>query len=323
MNNQALLFSQMKKNNSRIPGQATDLIGNTPMIRLKHPVGASGSAAVFAKLECYNPGGSIKDRIALSMVEAAEQSGRLKEGATIIEPTSGNTGIGLALVGAIKGYRVILVMTESMNEERRMFLKNFGAETVLSRAELGMQGSVDLAEEIAAQNPDYFMPQQFNNPANPAIHRRTTALEILETMGEAPIHAFVAGVGTGGTLTGIGEVLKEKYPDILVVAVEPEASPVLSGGHPGGHKIQGIGAGFIPKILNRKIIDEVITVTDDQAYRASIRLAKEQGLTMGISSGAAYSASEALARRLGPDKNIVTIFPDGGERYVYYQKYFN
>lgn len=310
----------MKNNNFGIRGQATDLIGNTPMIKLKH---SNGAAAVYAKLECFNPGGSIKDRIALSMVEAAEQNGKLKEGATIIEPTSGNTGIGLALVGAIKGYRVILVMTESMSEERQMFLRNFGAETVLSRAELGMQGSVDLAEEMAAQNPDYFMPQQFNNPANPEIHRKTTALEILETMAGTPIHAFVAGVGTGGTLTGIGEVLKEKYPDILVVAVEPEASPVLSGGQPGGHKIQGIGAGFIPKILNREIIDEVITVSDDQAYRASIRLAKEQGLMMGLSSGAAYSASEILAKRLGTKKNIVAVFPDGGERYVFYQKYFN
>lgn len=313
----------MKKNNLSIRGQATDLIGNTPMIRLKPSGGDSHSGAIFAKLECFNPGGSIKDRIALSMVEAAEQSGKLKEGATIIEPTSGNTGIGLALVGAIKGYRVILVMTESMSEERQMFLNNFGAETVLSRAELGMQGSVDLAEEMAAQNPDYFMPQQFNNPANPEVHRRTTAIEILDAMDETPIHAFVAGVGTGGTLTGIGEVLKEKYPDVLVVAVEPEASPVLSGGQPGGHKIQGIGAGFIPKILNREIIGEVITVSDDQAYRASIRLAKEQGLMMGLSTGAVWLASEVLAKRLGAKKNIVAVFPDGGERYVFYQKYFN
>ena len=313
----------MENKKIKIPHSATDLIGNTPIIKLRRSDPNSGEAGIFAKLECYNPGGSIKDRIALGMVEAAEREGKLKEGDTIIEPTSGNTGIGLALVGAIKGYRVILVMTESMSEERRMFLKNFGAETVLSRAELGMQGSVDLAEEILAQNPGYFMPQQFNNPANPEVHRRTTAVEILDALGDTPIHAFVAGVGTGGTLTGVGEVLKKKYPKIHIVAVEPENSAVLSGGQPGGHKIQGIGAGFVSKILNRNLIDEVMTVSDDQAYHASIRLGKEQGLMMGISSGAAYSASEILAKRLGPDKNIVTIFPDSGERYVNYQKFFN
>ncbi len=312
----------MNRNNLKIPGLVTDLIGNTPIIRLNSS-SDSKAANIFAKLECFNPGGSIKDRIALSMIEEAEKSGKLRKGATILEPTSGNTGIGLALVGAMKGYRVILVMTESMSEERQMFLRNFGAETVHSRAELGMQGSVELAEEIKAEHPEYYMPQQFNNPANPEIHRKTTAREILDMMGDSPIHALVLGVGTGGTLTGVGEVLKEKFPDIHIVAVEPEASAVLSGGQPGGHKIQGIGAGFISKILNRDIIDEVITVSDNQAYHASIRLAKEQGLMMGISSGAAYSASEIVSRRLNPDQNIVTIFPDSGERYIFYSKFFN
>ncbi len=313
----------METRTGKTAGLATDLIGNTPIIQVKASNGDSGSARIFAKLECYNPGGSIKDRIALNMVEEAEKAGKLKEGSTIIEPTSGNTGIGLALVGAIKGYRVILVMSETMSEERQIYLKNFGAETLLSRAELGMQGSVDLAEEVVAENPDYYMPQQFNNPANPDIHRRTTAKEILDSMGDTPIHAFVAGVGTGGTLTGVSEVLKEKYPEIHIVAVEPEASAVLSGGQPGGHKIQGIGAGFVPNILNRDIIDEVITVSDNQAYHTSLRLGKEQGLMMGISSGAAYSATEIVARRLGPEKNVVTIFPDSGERYIFYRKFFD
>jgi len=312
----------MNQDTVKIPGRVTELIGHTPMIQLQPSQGDPAGAVILAKLECFNPGGSIKDRVALSMVEEAEKSGKLRKGATILEPTSGNTGIGLALVGAIKGYQVILVMSESMSEERQMFLKNFGAKTVLSRAELGMEGSVDLANEMAAQNPDYFMPQQFNNPANPEIHRRTTAREIVDAIGETPVHAFVAGVGTGGTLTGVGEVLKEKFPDILIVAVEPEASAILSGGRPGAHKIQGIGAGFIAKTLNQDIIDEVLTVSDDQAYHASIGLAGEQGLMMGISSGAAYSASKIIARRLGPDKNVVTIFPDGGERYIFYQKYF-
>lgn len=308
--------------NNKRANNVSELIGLTPMVELTHMVDR-GHGKVFVKLESFNPGGSVKDRIALNMIEDAEKKGLLKKGATIIEPTSGNTGIGLAMVGAIKGYKVILVMSESMSYERRVILKSYGAEAELSEAEKGMQGAIERAEELVAKNPDYFMPQQFNNPANPEIHRRTTAKEIIRAMGNESIDVFVAGVGTGGTITGAGEVLKTRYPDIQVVAVEPATSAVLSGKHPGHHKIQGIGAGFIPNVLNTKILDRVIAVSDDDAYEYSKRLAREEGLLVGISSGAACWAAIKIAKELRKDKNIVVIFPDTGERYFTFEKYFN
>ncbi|KPK41627.1 MAG: cysteine synthase [Omnitrophica WOR_2 bacterium SM23_29] len=296
------------------------LIGNTPMVRLNRIV-QSGSAEIFAKLESLNPGGSIKDRICLSMIEDAERRGILKSGTTIVEPTSGNTGIGLAMVGAVKGYKVILVMPETMSVERRFILNSYNAEVILTPGIDGMEGAVRKAEEIIKKVPNSFMPQQFTNPANPEVHRKTTAREILEQTGEK-IDAFVAGVGTGGTITGVGEVLKKELPHVKIYAVEPAASAVLSGNGPGPHKIQGIGAGFIPKVLNRRIIDEVITVTDNDAFQASKRLAKEEGIFVGISAGAACWASMKVARSFGKEKRIVTIFPDTGERYFSLEEYF-
>jgi cysteine synthase A len=249
------------------------------------------------------------------MVEAAEKDKKIKPGAIIIEPTSGNTGIGLAMVCAAKGYRLILTMPETMSIERRMLLKAYGAELILTPGSEGMRGAVKRAEELAKENKNYFMPQQFKNPANPDIHRRTTAQEILRQVKES-IDAFVSGVGTGGTITGVGEVLKSKYPGIKIVAVEPAASPVLSGGTPGPHKIQGIGAGFIPDVLNVKIIDSIITVKDDEAKETAVRLAEQEGLLAGISSGAAAFAALKVARELGKGKTVVVIFPDTGERYL-------
>lgn len=290
------------------------LIGNTPIIKLNRIPGPD-DAEVYAKLEGFNPGGSVKDRIALSMIETAEKERRLKKGNTIIEPTSGNTGIGLAMVASVKGYRLILVMSEAMSTERRQLLKSYGAELILTPFEKGMKGAVDVAEEMVSRNPDYFIPHQFKNPANPAIHRKTTALEILRSMGNN-IHAFVAGVGTGGTITGVGETLKKKIKGIIIVAVEPASSPVLSGGEPGPHQIAGIGAGFIPDILNRDIYDEIIKVTDRDAALMAKRLAKEEGLLVGISSGATAWASLQIAKRLGKGRRVVTIFPDRGERYL-------
>jgi len=275
----------------------------------------AGGATVWAKLESFNPGGSVKDRIALSMIEAAEQDGRLRPGSTIIEPTSGNTGIGLAMVAAVKGYRLILTMPDTMSQERRDLLAAFGAELILTPGAQGMKGAVAKAQELAAQNPDYFMPQQFENPANPEIHRRTTAQEILAQV-PGPIHAFVGGVGTGGTITGVGEVLKSCYPGVQIVAVEPAASPVLSGGQPGPHKIQGIGAGFVPAILNRDVIDEIIQVTNEDAAETARRLVREEGLLVGISSGAAAWAALQVAVRLGEGKTVVVVLPDTGERYL-------
>jgi cysteine synthase A len=269
---------------------------------------------VWAKLESYNPGGSVKDRICRAMIEDAERAGRLKPGATIVEPTSGNTGIGLALVCAVKGYRLILTMPDTMSEERRSLLTAYGAQLVLTPDTRGMHGAIRKAEEILTEHPDYFMPQQFSNPANPEVHRRTTAPELLEQFER--IDAFVAGVGTGGTITGVGEVLKERMPGVLIVAVEPAASPVLSGGEPGFHKIQGWGAGFIPDILNTAIYDEVMTVTDAEATICTRRLAKEEGVLVGISAGGACAAALRVAERLGPGKTVVTIFPDTGERYL-------
>jgi cysteine synthase A len=248
------------------------------------------------------------------MIEDAERSGRLKPGATIVEPTSGNTGIGLALVCAVKGYRLILTMPDTMSEERRSLLTAYGAQLVLTPDTRGMHGAIRKAEEIITEHPDYFMPQQFSNPANPEVHRRTTAPELLEQFER--IDAFVAGVGTGGTITGVGEVLKERMPGVRIVAVEPAASPVLSGGEPGFHKIQGWGAGFIPEILNTEIYDEVVQVTDEQAAQCTRRLAKQEGILVGISAGGACVAALEVARRFGPGKTVVTIFPDTGERYL-------
>jgi cysteine synthase len=299
----------------------TELIGNTPLVRLNR-LTKSGSATIYGKVEFFNPGGSVKDRICLSMINEAERQGKLKPGGTIVEPTSGNTGIGLALVAAVRGYKLILVMPESMSMERASLLSSYGAQLVLTPAWEGMKGSIKEAESILAQNPSYFMPDQFSNPANPAIHKLTTALEIWDAL-EGKIDAFVAAVGTGGTITGCGEVFKGKNPEIKIIAVEPATSPVLSGGDPGPHKIQGIGAGFIPKVLNRKILDRVITVTDDEAYQTAKQLSKKEGLLVGISAGANVFAAQKIADELGPGKNVVTILCDTGERYISIEKYFN
>ncbi len=290
-----------------------ELVGNTPVVRLNRIV-SSGSAEVWAKLESFNPAGSVKDRICLAMIEEAEHSGRLRPGATIVEPTSGNTGIGLALVCAIKGYHLILTMPDTMSAERRSLLTAYGAKLVLTPDTRGMHGAIRRAEEIVAEHPDYFMPQQFANPANPEVHRRTTGRELLAQFDR--IDAFVAGVGTGGTITGVGEVLRERMPGILVVAVEPAESPVLSGGEPGYHTIQGWGAGFVPAILNTKVYDEVITVSDTAAASCTRRLAKEEGILGGISCGGACVAALEVAQRLGSGKVVVTVFPDTGERYL-------
>jgi cysteine synthase A len=289
------------------------LIGNTPIVRINH-LSPEGGAEIWAKLEGFNPGGSVKDRIALSMIETAEREGRLRQGGTIIEPTSGNTGIGLAMVASVKRYKLILTMPETMSIERRQLLQAYGAELILTPGERGMLGAVERAEEIYRDNPDYFMPMQFENPANPEIHRKTTAIEIIEQIGLPD--AFVAGVGTGGTITGVGEVLKEKRPDVLVIAVEPAASAVLSGGNPGRHKIAGIGAGFFPGVLNTKIYDEVIPVTDEDAMDMTRKLSLIEGILAGISSGAAFWAARKVAERIGQDKKIVVIFPDRGDRYL-------
>lgn len=291
-----------------------DLIGRTPVIRLRRLV-ADNSAEVFVKLESFNPGGSIKDRIALSMIEAAERDGRLKLGATIVEPTSGNTGVGLAMVAAAKGYHLILAMPETMSVERRKLLSAYGAEIVLTPGAEGMPGAIRRAEEIVNERGDCFMPQQFRNPANPEIHRKTTAQEILEQM-ERRLDAFVAGVGTGGTLSGVGEVLKREIKGIQVIAVEPADSPVLSGGTPGPHGIQGIGAGFVPEVLNTEIYDEVIPVETRDALAVAGRLAREEGILAGISSGAAVSAALRVATTLGTGKRVLAVSPDTGERYL-------
>ncbi|HAM38584.1 MAG TPA: cysteine synthase A [Elusimicrobia bacterium] len=296
------------------------LIGNTPLVKLNNIV-SEDSAEIFAKVEYFNPGGSIKDRICLAIIEDAEKKGNLKIGGTIIEPTSGNTGIGLAMIAAIKKYRCILVMPESMSLERIYILKSFGAEVILTSANKGMTGAIKKAEELNKKIPNSFIPQQFDNPANPEIHRKTTAVEIL-SQTEGKIDAFVAGVGTGGTITGVGEVLKGKNPNIKIIAVEPETSAVLSGQKPGPHKIQGIGAGFIPKILNRKILDEIITVSDDNAFNTAKLMATKEGLFVGISSGAAVHASLLVAKNLGKGKRVVTILPDTGERYFSVEQYF-
>ncbi|MBI4598028.1 MAG: cysteine synthase A [Candidatus Omnitrophica bacterium] len=297
----------------KIAGSVTELIGNTPMVRLRR-IGGPKDATILAKLESFNPGGSVKDRICLAMVEDAEARGLLKPGATVVEPTSGNTGIGLAMICAVRGYKVILTMPETMSAERIHLLKRYGAQLVLTPAKEGMMGAVRRAEAIAKETAHAFIPQQFQNAANPEAHRRTTAQEILRATG-GEIDAFVAGVGTGGTITGVGEVLKKRLPKVRIVAVEPKKSPVLSGGQPGPHMIQGIGAGFVPQVLNRSVIDEILAVEDEAAYEMSRRLAKDEGLCMGMSSGAACWGAVKVAKELGSGKTVVTVFPDTGERY--------
>ena len=291
-----------------------ELIGATPMVRLSRVVGEDASE-VWGKLEATNPGGSVKDRIALAMIEAAEEQGLLAEGGTIIEPTSGNTGIGLAMVAAYKGYKLIVTMFDTASRERRLQMQAYGAEVVLTPAAEGMRGAIDKALELKRENPDYFLPQQFMNVANPEIHRRTTGREILEQL-DGRIDAFVAGVGTGGSLTGVGEVLKEALASVRVIAVEPAGSPVLSGGEAGFSYIEGIGAGFVPPVLNREVVDEVRVITDDDAYEMARRLAREEGLLVGISAGAnAYIAAQ-VARELGSTARVATILCDSGLRYL-------
>ena len=305
----------------KLHNDITELIGRTPLVRLNR-LSPPGGATIYGKVEFFNPGGSVKDRICLNMIDEAERLGKLKPGGTIVEPTSGNTGIGLALVAAVRGYKLILVMPESMSMERASLLSSYGAQLVLTPAWEGMKGSIRESESIIAQNPSYYMPDQFSNPANPAMHKKTTAVEILEALA-GQIDAFVAAVGTGGTITGCGELFKERDPNVKVIAVEPSGSPVLSGGEPGPHKIQGIGAGFIPKVLNRSIIDRVMTVTDDEAYQTAKQLSKKEGLLVGISAGANVFAAQKVAQELGPGKNVVTILCDTGERYISIEKYFN
>jgi cysteine synthase A len=299
----------------RINEDVTKLIGNTPLVRLRRISEESG-AEVVAKLEFANPGGSVKDRIGLSMIEAAEREGKIGSDTIVLEPTSGNTGIALALVCAARGYKCTLVMPETMSRERRLLLKAYGAELVLTSGTEGMPGAIRKAEEIASGDARYFIPQQFENPANPEVHRRTTAEEIWrDTDGKVDI--VVAGVGTGGTITGIGEVIKERKPSFRCIAVEPDASPVLSGGQRGPHALQGIGAGFVPKVLNTGIYDEVVRVTNENAFTSSRRVAREEGLLVGISSGAALWAAENVAgRKENRGKLIVVIIPSNGERYL-------
>lgn len=302
---------------SKIAKKLTDLVGNTPLLELTNYNASKGlNAKVIAKIEYFNPAGSIKDRVALSMIEDAEEKGKLKPGATIIEPTSGNTGVGLAFVSSVKGYKLVLTMPDTMSVERRNLLKALGAKVVLTPGADGMKGAIEEAESLRDATPGSIILQQFENPANPAIHKKTTGEEIWrDTDGKVDI--FVAGVGTGGTVSGVGEALKKHNPNIKIYAVEPASSPVLSGGQPGPHKIQGIGAGFIPKTYNAAFVDSVITVENDDAIRTSRELAKKEGLLVGISSGAAVYAATQLALQKGNEKkNIITLLPDTGERYL-------
>jgi cysteine synthase A len=297
----------------KVANSIYELIGQTPIVKLNRLVDEN-SADVYLKLEFMNPGSSVKDRIALSMIEDSERKGLLKKGDTIIEPTSGNTGIGLAMVAASKGYKAILVMPETMSIERRNLLRAYGAELVLTPGPEGMGGAIRKAEELAKEH-GYIMPQQFKNVSNPEIHKLTTGPEIVDQMGDQ-LDAFIAGVGTGGTITGAGSVLKEAYPSIQICAVEPEDSPVLSGGKPGPHKIQGIGAGFVPEILDTNIYDEIIQVKNDVAMETARTVAREEGILVGISSGAAVYAALQVAKKLGKGKKVLAIIPSNGERYL-------
>ena len=298
----------------RIAASVLDVVGGTPLVRLNR-VPKAGGGVVLAKMESLNPGGSVKDRIAVSMIEDAERRGRLKPGATVVEPTSGNTGIGLAMVCAVRGYRLILTMPDDMSVERQRLLSRYGAEIHLTPAIEGMTGAVFAAQELLGEHPDYFMPQQFENPANPEAHRLTTALEILEATEER-VDVFVAGVGTGGTITGVGEVLRERLPGVRVIGVEPTRSPVLAGGRARPHGIQGIGASFVPGVLNRAVMDEVMQVRDEDATATARRLAREEGLLVGISAGANVWAACRIAEALTPDQIVVTVLCDTGERYL-------
>ncbi|MCR8658998.1 cysteine synthase A [Paenibacillus endoradicis] len=302
---------------TRVANNITELIGNTPLVRL-HNIVPENSAEVLLKLEYFNPGSSVKDRIAIRIIEEAEQEGLLHKGDTIIEATSGNTGIGIALVAAARGYKAVLVMPETMSFERRNLLRAYGAELILTPGAEGMKGAIRVAQEILDRNPNYFPARQFDNIANVNIHRETTGPEIVTAIDtlDGGLDGFVAGIGTGGTITGAGEVLKNKYPTIQIVAVEPAFSPVLSGGKPAPHKIQGIGAGFIPSILNTKIYDQIITVTNEQAFETARLVARQEGILGGISSGAAIYAAIQLAKQLGTGKRVVAVVPSNGERYL-------
>ena len=295
-----------------VGNSVADLVGKTPLVKMNRMTG-SEDADVYLKLEYMNPGSSVKDRIALAMIEAAEKSGDLKEGSTIIEPTSGNTGIGLAMIAAAKGYKAVLVMPDTMSTERRNLLRAYGADLVLTPGAEGMKGAIGKAEELSKQN-GWFMPQQFNNEANPEVHRLTTGPEIADALDR--VDAFISGIGTGGTITGAGSVLKERFPEVQVIAVEPTDSAVLSGGKPGPHKIQGIGAGFVPKVLDTDIYDEIVLVTNDEAYDTARRAAREEGILGGVSSGAAIFAALQVAKKLGKGKKVVAILPSNGERYL-------
>lgn len=297
-----------------IYNDVTELIGRTPLLRINKLTGEN-DATVLIKLERNNPGGSVKDRIAYSMIKRAEEEGRLKPGGTIIEPTSGNTGIGLAMVAAALGYKVILTMPETMSIERRKLLKAYGAEIILTPGKEGMKGAIRKAEELLAETENAIIPQQFENPANPAIHEKTTGVEIWEDTG-GKVDYFVSGVGTGGTLTGAGRYLKKRNPELKIIAVEPANSPVISGGDPGPHKIQGIGAGFIPAILDTELIDEIYKITDEEAMETARQAARKEGILIGISSGAALAAALKIAQKAGKGKTIVAIAPDTGERYL-------
>ena len=296
----------------RVANSVAELVGQTPLVRLNRLVDEN-SAEVYLKLEYFNPGSSVKDRIGLAMIEAAEEQGVIKPGDTIVEPTSGNTGIGLAMIAAAKGYKAVFVMPETMSLERRNLLRAYGAELVLTPGPEGMKGAIAKAEELVKEH-GYFLPQQFQNPANPEVHKRTTGKEITEQMDQ--LDAFVAGIGTGGTITGAGSVLREKFPEIKIYAVEPKDSAVLSGGKPGPHKLQGLGAGFIPPVLNTDVYDEVIQITTEQAFEAARRAGREEGILGGISSGAAIAAAIEVGKKLGKGKKVLAIIPDNGERYL-------
>lgn len=299
---------------TKIYNSILDTIGDTPIVKLRN-LPSEDMAQVYVKVESFNPGGSVKDRIALRMIEDAEKSGKLKDGMTIIEPTSGNTGIGLAMVGAAKGYPVILVMPETMSIERRKLMQAYGAELVLTPGAEGMKGAIAKAKELAEEN-DWFVPAQFDNPSNPKVHEETTAKEIVNAFEKNGLDAFVAGVGTGGTITGVGNELKRMYTDIKIYAVEPEESPVLEGGQSGPHKIQGIGAGFVPSILNTEIYDQVLPVSSSEAMETAREIAKKEGILVGVSSGAALFAAIKLAKEMNPDQKVLVLLPDNGERYL-------